>query len=224
MKVYSNILTILFSLFISYICQEAANTATSTTTDTNIATTTTDATSTETNSDTTTTTGTETAANADTSTTEKEYPLDKTSLHCDESKITGFKTGENVYVCVHILPRELRMAFNVTVDNYEVLSISGGYIFAEKDTTNLEQTYVFQFANTSTPYPSVYYNKGKKQVTPLFNVVIKLDKGNITDVVWDNDCWDCAFQGGCQTFENIISFRNSSETYSENVSKFVYYI
>ena len=197
MKVFTNLITI-FSLFLTYYQQTTTNTDTTTTSSTTAA------------SESTTT-------NADTTTSEKEYPLDKTSLHCDESKLTGFKTGENVFVCVHILPREYRMAFNVTVDNYEVLSISGGYIFANKDTTNLEQKYVFQFANTSTPYPSVYYNKDKKQVTPLFNVVVKLDKGNITDVVWDNDCWDCAFQGGCQTYENIISFRNSSETYSENV-------
>lgn len=202
MRVNLSIFTLVSTVFVTYLCQDTATTEETIITDS----TTNDA-----------------AATTDTSTSEKEYPLDVTSLHCDESKLKDFKTGDHVYVCIHILPRELRMAFNVTVDNYEVLSISGGFIFSDKDTTNAEQSYVFQFGNVSTPYPSLYYSKAKKEIAPLFNVVIKLDKGNITDVVWDNDCWDCSFTGGCQTYDNIISFRNKSEVYSENVSTYLIY-
>lgn len=149
---------------------------------------------------------------------EKTYPVDVTSLHCDNSKLSGFKVGDHVFVCVHLVPREYRMAFNVTIDNYEVLSINGAYIFVEKD-TQLNDDFIFQFGNVTTPYRSKYFYKGNpKELSTLFNVVIKLDKGNIVDVVWDNDCWSCGFDGGCKTWEKIVSLRNSSEFYSENVS------
>lgn len=149
---------------------------------------------------------------------EKTYPTDVTSLHCDNTKLSDFKVGDHVFVCVHLVPREYRMAFNVTVDNYEVLSVNGAFIFVDKD-TQLYDDFIFQFGNITTPYRSRYYFKGAtKELSTLFNVVIKLDKGKIVDVVWDNDCWSCGFDGGCKTWDNIKSLRNSSEFYSENVS------
>ena len=35
----------------------------------------------------------------------------------------------------------------------------------------------------------------------MFNLVIKMEKGNIYDIVWDNGCFDC--DNSCQ--EGIIS-------------------
>lgn len=150
------------------------------------------------------------------------YPIDKTSLHCDESKLSDFKIGDNVFVCIHLLPRELRMAFNVTVDSYEVLTVTGGYIFSFKDSEagNKNQSYAFQFGNVSTAFSSLYYSEEIKQVAALFNVVIKLDDGKISDVVWDNDCWGCALSTGCTKFNDIFSMRNASEFYNENVRKY----
>lgn len=147
---------------------------------------------------------------------EQTYSVSEGSYHCDDSKLTGFKRGDWVFVCVHILPRQLRMAFNISVDTYEMLSITGGYIFAASDSM-VKPSFLFQFGNISTAYSSMFLNKENKQVTTLFNVVIKLDKGKIADVVWDNDCWDCALSSSCQLYNKIPSLRNKSEVYSENV-------
>lgn len=202
------ILNVLFTMIKDFSCQDTTDTTTETTT--NDATTTSDTAA-------GTTDTTETSASTSDTSNEDSYPVDITSLHCDDSKLSDFKKGEQVYLCVHILPKEYRMAFNVTVDEYEVLSITGGYIFSYKDTIQ-EQSYVMQLGNVTTPYKAIYFDKANSKVTTLFNLVIKLDKGKISDVVWDNDCWDCSFSNGCVDYNDITSLRNSSEVYSESVS------
>jgi hypothetical protein len=157
----------------------------------------------------------------ETKTDESKYNDKNMPLHCNEQKEEGFKIGEYVDLCVHMLPRQQRIAFNVSVDNYEVLSITGGYIFAEKDTLS-KQSFMFQFANITTEYPSTYLNKKTKRVSTLFNVVIKLDKGKIADVIWDNECWDCFYEDSCVLTENIMSFKNVSELFDESV-RFLYF-
>ena len=41
----------------------------------------------------------------------------------------------------------------------------------------------------------MYYKKGNStdssKVFTLFNIVIKVKEGKISDIVWDNDCYDC---------------------------------
>eukprot|EP00340_Litonotus_pictus_P006856 CAMPEP_0170515314 /NCGR_PEP_ID=MMETSP0209-20121228/1756_1 /TAXON_ID=665100 ORGANISM="Litonotus pictus, Strain P1" /NCGR_SAMPLE_ID=MMETSP0209 /ASSEMBLY_ACC=CAM_ASM_000301 /LENGTH=197 /DNA_ID=CAMNT_0010799737 /DNA_START=315 /DNA_END=908 /DNA_ORIENTATION=+ len=108
------------------------------------------------------------------------------------------------------------MAFNITVDEYEVLTIEGGYIFAKTDTSEKNPKFVFQFGNATTAYESEYYDTNTQKSTSLFNVVIKMHKGTIEDITWDNDCWDCGFSDNCVTYENIPSRRNASELYEES--------
>ena len=145
-----------------------------------------------------------------------DYPVDKTFYHCDESRTSGYKIGEPVFFCIHFVPRNYRIAFNITVDNYEVLTVSGAYIYSQTDTVN-KQEIIAQFSNVTVPYPAVYMEKAAKEVTLLFNVVIKLNKGNIEDVVWDNECWSCGFTEGCKEHKDIISLRNATELFSESV-------
>jgi len=54
----------------------------------------------------------------------------------------------------------------------------------------------------------------------MFNIVIKLDKGIISGISWDNDCWDCSFDTGCVSFDDLYSIYNKSELYTEKVSSF----
>lgn len=50
------------------------------------------------------------------------------------------------------------MAFEVTADEYSVLSIGGAYNFVSEDTLP-KQSFVFQTATNNTVYPSVkFYN------------------------------------------------------------------
>ncbi len=50
------------------------------------------------------------------------------------------------------------MAFEVTADEYSVLSIGGAYNFVSEDTLP-KQSFVFQTATNNTVYPSVKFLK-----------------------------------------------------------------
>lgn len=157
------------------------------------------------------TTTTDTTTNDNTN-NKDTYDNSASSLFCDK-KFEKIKIGDHVIVCVHILPREYRIAFNVTVDNYEVLTITGAYILVEKDSLQ-KQGFAFQFGNATVDYASRYLSKAtKNELFTMFNVVIKLDKGVIKEVVWDNDCWSCGF-GGCLEY-SVTSLKVQNEIFKE---------
>jgi hypothetical protein len=56
----------------------------------------------------------------------------------------------------------------------------------------------------------LYYNKAQQFIIPVFNVVIKVDKGNITDVVWDNDCYACLTSDQCFTNNDVTYLNDTS--------------
>ena len=49
----------------------------------------------------------------------------------------------------------------------------------------------------------MYYDKVNKFIIPVFNIVIKVNKGNITDVVWDNDCYSCLTSDKCYSNDQV---------------------
>lgn len=154
----------------------------------------------------------------DVSSSEKDnrVSLDTSVYQCNNDK-TKFNIGDNIFLCVHFDERKYRIAFNVTVDNYEVLTISGAFVFVDKD-NSAYQNFVFQAGDIITPYASRYYNKQEKNYVPLFNVVVKMNQGNITGVEWDNSCWSCSFEESCKNFDNLKSLIYENEYYSESVS------
>ena len=44
----------------------------------------------------------------------------------------------------------------------------------------------------------------------MFNVVIKVDGGNITDIVWDNDCFNCLTSDTCYSNSNVTFLNDTS--------------
>lgn len=146
------------------------------------------------------------------------------SYKCNNSKLENLTIGEEVVVCIHFYPLNSRIAFKTKVDQYEMLTITGGYLFSDKSKRDI--SFIAQFGNYSTPYPSLYFHKGNNSYSQLFNIVIKIDKGKINGVDWDNDCWDCGFDvsgNKCIQTNNLLNIYNSSEYYSENVSILLYY-
>jgi hypothetical protein len=87
-------------------------------------------------------------------------------------------------VCIHFKERQYRMAYQVTVDDYTVLNIGGGFKLVDDDTGLAKSTFVFQAGNNLTAYPSLYYDRPKMLVTPVFNIVRKVNEGVLTDVLW----------------------------------------
>merc|ERR1711957_490359 len=116
------------------------------------------------------------------------------------------------------------MAFQVVVDDYTVLSIGGAYNLVQTDKLPT-QSLLFQASNHITDYPSIYYENNektvkiveKKFIIPVFNIVIKVDEGKITGVVWDDDCSGCNYEG-CYNHK-VKSITNSSLTYDSSACK-----
>lgn len=172
----------------------------------------------------TTTTTTTTQTQADTTSKDTTaQPLIK--LQCDPDKKGKYQIGESVYLCLHLLPKKQRMAFQVTVDAYEILTVSGIYLYSKKDTTIPKSGFVVQLGDSLTPYESSYYNQTAKTVFSMMNIVIKMSLGEITGIAWDNYCWDCAFNlTQCITTSDILGFKNSTEIYSEMVCSILFII
>ena len=75
------------------------------------------------------------------------------------------------------------MAYEVTVDEYSVISISGAYKYVAEDTIP-KVNFLFQVGKNTTVIPTLYYDKSKKKLSPVFNVVIKVEMGQVKDVIW----------------------------------------
>ena len=75
------------------------------------------------------------------------------------------------------------MAYEVTVDEYSVISIAGAYKYVAEDTIP-QVNFIFQVAKNNTLFPTLYYDKSKQKLSPVFNVVIKVEMGQIKDVIW----------------------------------------
>jgi hypothetical protein len=75
------------------------------------------------------------------------------------------------------------MAYEVTVDDYTVLNIGGGFKLVYDDTFS-DFNFLFQVGKNITVIPTFFYDRTKAMVTPVFNIVIKVNEGNISDVLW----------------------------------------
>jgi hypothetical protein len=54
---------------------------------------------------------------------------------------------------------------------------------------------------------------------PVFNVVIKVEKGVIYDIVWDNDCFSCLTSSDCLNNTDITYLNDTSIKVYENNCK-----
>jgi len=110
----------------------------------------------------------------------------------------------------------MRIAFPITVDQYSVLSITGVYMLANGQQYN-SLSFLAQIGNNITTFNSLYYQRNQF-IVPLFNIVIKLDQGVLTDIVWVNDCYTCPNSNNCRSANNITSLfsNNTNATFSDN--------
>ncbi len=49
-------------------------------------------------------------------------------------------------------------------------------------------------------------------MTPIFNLIIKLSQGNVTEIFWDNDCFSCVEDPEC--YNKIAIKVNKTDTNS----------
>lgn len=138
-------------------------------------------------------------------------------LLCDNVS-NNLLIGDEITLCLHLLPRKLRTSIKLTIDTAEITTISSFYLLANKDQF-IESNILFQLGGISSLYSNEFLNKKDNLVTPVFNLVIKISNGIISGLSWDNNCWSCSTQTHttCKTWSNIPGYTNSTNLYTENV-------
>ena len=134
---------------------------------------------------------------------------------CNGIQNEKLKIGENTTICIHFKEIGIRMAFSIEVDKFSLFNIAGGYYLSEQYNKNKEAniTLIAQIFENKTPFPSIFYHineKNEKIYFPLINIVIKVEKGMIYDIVWDNNCYGCKDDECLDYLSNNIY--NESET------------
>lgn len=134
------------------------------------------------------------------------------------------KIGDNTTICIHFKEIGIRMAFSIEVDKFSLFNIAGGYYLSEqfsKNKTISDITLIAQIFENTTTFPAVFYSKNEKNENiffPLINIVIKVEKGYIYDIVWDNNCYSCKDEQ-CQDYLSENIYKNSDTKIFKNCYK-----
>jgi hypothetical protein len=135
---------------------------------------------------------------------------------CDVGdKDKNLKIGDTTTLCIHFKEIKVRMAFPIEVDKFSLFNIAGGYLLSDKyinkqieinDNNETNVTLLAQIGDSITSFPANFYyyddESGEKLFFPLLNIVIKVDKGKIYDIVWDNNCYSCKKEK-CMSYSSI---------------------
>ena len=100
------------------------------------------------------------------------------------------KRNDKIYLCIHFHPFDVKVAFEVKVDEYIVLQVTKSFeLFQHKvNSANI----VAQLAGEkmfSTQSP--YMNAAQEKVFWLQQLIISLNGGKLSSYYWDNNCAGC---------------------------------
>lgn len=130
-------------------------------------------------------------------------------LKCRESDSEDLKLGKSVILCIHILEKGVRVAAPLEIDEYSVVSIKDIY---SSVVNNTNITFVAQIGDVTSVYSAHYveYNNENSysRIFPMLNLVVKMEEGNIYEIVWDNDCFNCD-KKNCMELQGISIFNSS---------------
>ena len=130
------------------------------------------------------------------------YFSNEIDFYCGGEQTEKLKIGDNTTLCIHFNKIGIRMDFSIEVDKFSLFNIAGGYLLSERyiekynQKHNDKQTNVSltaQIFNNITTFPALFYHKNNDTefFFPLLSIVIKVEKGEIYDIVWDNNCYSC---------------------------------
>ncbi len=110
-------------------------------------------------------------------------------LYCNTDRKTNFTSGEPAILCLHFLPSNQRMAFNVTVDKYSALHANNTYqLMAPSPTTILLQLENTQLDSLPEGYP---YITAAQKISNIYSFVVRIEKGVFVNITDDNQCLYC---------------------------------
>ena len=72
---------------------------------------------------------------------------------CNSNDSSDLKVGDKVYLCIHNIQNETRIAFPITVDEYSVASIKGIYNKINNKENDIE--FLAQMGKTTSVFKSV---------------------------------------------------------------------
>ena len=147
-------------------------------------------------------------------------PINTTSYECqDFDETIELEIGKEIILCIHIPELEQKIPFKIKVDEYSLLTINQGYSLAFNYQEKKPIHFIAQIGNITSTYPSVkkifyfilfqLYFKKDEIVVPIFNIVIKINKGYITEIFWDHQCYGCSNN---ECFSSTINYTNSNQT------------
>ena len=145
---------------------------------------------------------------------------------CDSAqpKNSKLKIGDTTTLCIFFKETETKIKFDIEVDKFSLFNVAGGFLLSkgiiEKSTKLSNITMLASIFAKTTEYPSNFYYKDNEQEIyyPLINIVIKVEKGIIYDIVWDNNCYGCK-KSECEEYESTSYFNESKIKNFENCFK-----
>ncbi|CAD8163374.1 unnamed protein product [Paramecium pentaurelia] len=143
------------------------------------------------------------------------------TLKCVSNDVNETYTrGDHMTICIHFInkPEQTgqRLAFDVKVDRYTALYAKNSYTTLKtKGLTN--HTIAIQANKHALVSPILDYVINSTNVYPIYSLVVNMEDGNVTDLIWDNGCWDSSME--CSDYvitnSNGESFSDSNNYYTE---------
>jgi hypothetical protein len=141
------------------------------------------------------------------------FTVNTTVLKCETDVASkAFSRGDTAIICLHFLNdvQNLRMAYQVVVDEYSALTVTGAQatflgntyknystgIAMQASTTNSTSTGIYFIKqitqnNTNTTDNTTYLTITSTTVYTVFSAVIQIENGIVQTVIWDNSCYMC---------------------------------
>lgn len=109
-----------------------------------------------------------------------------------------YTKGDQTYLCFHFMPYKVKLGFLVTIDEYTGLEIPDSFTFFE--TKAPEQLNIHAQLDVYTKYSpaATYLWKSAKLAMNVLHLTITLDKGSLSSINWDNDCYGCNKTENCK--------------------------
>ena len=152
------------------------------------------------------------------------YFSNEIDFYCGGEQTEKLKIGDNTTLCIHFNKIGIRMDFSIEVDKFSLFNIAGGYLLSERYIEKYNQKYLNKQTNVSltaqifnnlTTYPALFYHKSNNDTEfyfPLLSIVIKVEKGEIYDIVWDNNCYSCKDELCMEYSSENNTFKNCMNT------------
>lgn len=138
------------------------------------------------------------------------------SFVCENIPAGSVEIGKELTFCLHFFPLYQKIAFKVKVDDYAILTVTGGYMLVSASSFQTT-SFIAQLGEVTSMFPTTYYDRTNNYVIPLFNIVIKVDKGVITEIFWDNGCFDCNADDTCKSHQET-KLDDLNITFTEEVN------